>query len=516
MSHAGLQISQFFWLILIAFGVALLTRRLRIPYSLALVVTGLAIGVPRLLPQVHLDPEILLTVYLPPLLFESAIHLRWTDLRRDWKPLSVYVLGGTVASTFIIGGLTSLLLRIPLPPALVFGALISTTDPISVIAVFKRLGAVKRLSRIVEAESLFNNDTAVVLFTVLMATVTGGSVSWFASLVLFFQLVVGGVLLGAILGVAASRVHYELDDHLIEITLTTVAAFGSYLAAEALHVSGVMAVITAGLVVGNIGMPTAMSAGTRLAVAAFWEYAAFVVNSIVFLLIGVEVSFVHWNDKLGLAAGAILIVLAGRAAVYPLSLLVNRLGGEIPLAWQHVLFWGGLRGALSMALALGLSPTFPHRDALIAATFAVVLFSLLAQGLTLGPLLKRLGLSNVTPGGSGEQHSLSARLRACRAALDELERLRASEAYPLWAVDRLIRDYQFQQEALQIEEGNREREGPATESRSMRELLQAALSAEKNALKAAEQDGQLETGEWKRLVSRIDARLAALHAERQD
>ncbi len=354
----NLNVLPFFWLILIAFIVALAARRVKVPYALALVVTGLVLGAAHLLPHTHLEPSLLFTVFLPPLLFESAMHLRAEDLKQNWKPISIYTLAGTIASTFIVGGLTAWGLHIPFAAGCVFGALISTTDPISVIAIFKRLGAGKRLTLIMEAESLFNNDTAVVLFTVMLGAMAGGKISLAQGIGQFVQLVAGGALLGSAIGLLASRVHNELNDHLVEITLTTVVAFGSYLCAEALHVSGVMAVVVAGIVLGNVGMQTAMTPGTRLAVTAFWEYAGFVVNSIVFLLVGIEVGFVDWRHKIGLALGAVAIVLIGRAAIYPISLLVNRVKGDIPFAWQHVLFWGGLRGALSMALVLGLDRRF--------------------------------------------------------------------------------------------------------------------------------------------------------------
>ncbi|HEV2473344.1 MAG TPA: cation:proton antiporter, partial [Chthonomonadales bacterium] len=171
---------------------------------------------------------------------------------------------------------------------------------------------------------------------------------------------------------------------------TTVVAYGSYLAAAALHVSGVIAVVTAGLLIGNCAMVGGMSAGSRLAVSAFWEYAAFVVNSMVFLLIGIEVCHVQWAGRIWLPATAALIVLAGRSAIYPLSWIANLAGGRIPRSWQHLLFWGGLRGALSMALALSLSRAFPMRGSIIAATFGVVLASLLVQGLSVGPLARLL------------------------------------------------------------------------------------------------------------------------------
>lgn len=511
MNHGSPQFSSFFWLILISFCVALATRHLRFPYALALVITGLAIGISRLLPQAHLQPEILLTIFLPPLLFEAAIHLSFGELRRDWFPIILYSQLGTLISTVLVGSLFAAMLHLPILVGLVFGALISPTDPIAVIAVFKRLGANRRLTLIVEAESLFNDATAVVLFTVVMGLYATGQVFTFSilasSLFQLLRLVIGGVLMGAAVGAIASRIHYELDDHLIEITLTTVAAFGSYLAAETLHVSGVMAVIAAGIVVGNQGMQTAMSAGTRLAVTAFWEYAAFLVNSVVFLLIGTEVCYVRWSDKLFLSLGAVVIVLIGRATIYPLSYIANRFGREVPQGWQHVLLWGGLRGALSMALALGLPRTFPQRDTVVAATFAVVLFSLLVQGVTLAPLLQRLGLTSTAPSLPMERQVLEAHTRAYRAALDELERLRGSEAFPSWAIDRLVRDYQFQQEALQVEY-NSPMQGDMTSA--VQDVTRAALNAEKNEIKAIAQEGKLSQEETKRIITRIDSRLTSL------
>jgi CPA1 family monovalent cation:H+ antiporter len=510
------QFIQFFMLILISFVVALLARRIRVPYALALVVTGLVVGLSGLLPHAHLDPAVLLTIFLPPLLFESAINLHVEHLRRDWVPIAIYTLAGTILSTFIVGGLMAWMLHLSLAAALVFGALISTTDPISVIAIFRRLGAGRRLSLIIEAESLFNNDTAVVLFTVMMGIVAGGRVSILGSVGQFLWLVIGGALLGISFGMIASRIHYEIDDHLVEITLTSVVAFGSYLCAEVVHVSGVMAVVAAGVVVGNYGMPRTMSPGTRLAVSAFWEYAAFVVNSVVFLLIGIEVDYIRWAPRIGLAFGAVLIVLAGRAVIYPLSLLVNKLKGDIPLAWQHILFWGGLRGALSMALALGLGRNFPQRDTLIAATFGVVLFSLLAQGLTVGTLLKSLGLAGVPSDEPKEQRRLASEIMACEAALSELDRLRWAEAYPDWAMERLAQAYRARLMALEAELSRLQPNHQQIRAQQMVQARRLALMAEKSALREAGRQGWLDEDDLRQITARLDAELVALLAERTD
>lgn len=510
MNHNA-TVDQFIALLLVSFVVALASRRLNAPYALVLVVTGLALGLCRVLPQAHLDPSVVFTVFLPPLLFESALHLRIKALQADWKAITLYTFLGTFASTFIVGWLASSALRIPLAAGLVFGALASPTDPISVIAIFKRLGAGRRLTLIVDAESLFNDNVAVVLFTVTLAATAGGAVSAAAGAIQFVQLMAGGTLVGIAIGLLASRLHFRLDDHLIEITLTTLVAFGSYLVGEALHVSGVMAVIAAGITLGNYGMQTAMSPRTRLAVAAFWEYMAFVVNSIVFLLIGVEVVHADWAHHIQFTVGAILFLLIGRASIYPISLVVNWIGGDVPRAWQHILWWGGLRGALSMALALGLNRSFPAHDAIISGTFGVVLFSLLVQGTTIGPLLKRLNLCSA-PSEPTEQRALIGEFVAVNAALAELDRIRTLEAHPNWSIELLAQRYRDRLTILEKELQSAQPNGLAQYKAAANRAHATALAAEKVALAEAERSGLLEGDDWRDLGARIDAELLALHS----
>jgi monovalent cation:H+ antiporter, CPA1 family len=347
----------------------------------------------------------------------------------------------------------------------------------------------------------------------MLAAALGGGAPIASQIGRFLWTVIGGTALGAGIGWLASRLHFALDDHLVEITLTTVVAFGSFLAAEMAHVSGVIAVVAAGLVVGNDGMPNSMSAATRLAVTSFWEYAAFVVNSIVFLLIGIEVASVSWADKAGAVVGAIGAVLVGRAAIYPLSLLANALKAAIPLRWQHILFWGGLRGALSMALALALPARFPYRDTLVAATFGVVLFTLLVQGMTIGPLLRRLGLTEPRTQRSQYQRLVGAALTR-QAALRELGRLGASKTYPDWAIKLLTEQYRAELAALDEARGVMEADGEAPGERQALDLRRLALQAEKGALIAAQRHGTLDEEAGRLLAVRIDSELAALTVEK--
>jgi CPA1 family monovalent cation:H+ antiporter len=506
------DVTSFFWLLLVATLVAMMGRRLRLPYAIALVITGLVIGAPHLLPEAHLEPHTLFTVFLPPLLFEAAINLRVEELRRHWASVTVFALLGTLISTSVVGALAAWLLHLPVLVALAFGALISPTDPISVLAVFKRLGVGKRLSLTIEGESLFNDGVAVVLFGVLTAAATGSGASPVAGVQQFVIVVVGGAAVGGGIGWLASRVTSAFDDHLLEIMLTTVVAFGAYLGAEAVHVSGVIAVVVAGLVEGNYGMQQGMSPTSRLAVSSFWEYAAFAVNSIVFLLLGIEVTLVNLWGSIGAILVAVLIVLAARAiSVYGLAPLARRFEGSFPWSWRHVLVWGGLRGALSMALALGLSRQFPHRDALVVLTFGVVAFSLLAQGLTIGALLTRLGLAGSRSRETEYQRLAGERL-ACEAALAELDRLYARGILARAGRDTVGQEYRRRLEGVEEAIEALHLSDASLQERQTAEARKRALIAEKSALREAERNGLLEEEDARSLVERIDEQLAQLQA----
>ncbi|HWR38129.1 MAG TPA: cation:proton antiporter [Patescibacteria group bacterium] len=385
---------DFFWLMLIASLVAMLGRFVKIPYTIALVITGLFIGQLGLLPGVSLDPHVLFALFLPPLLFEAGIHIQFRLLRSLGITIGLLAFAGTLLSTALIGYGVHFLLGIPLLPALLFGAMISPTDPISVLAMFKKLGINKRLSLLVEAESLFNDGVAVVLFGVIQSIIVTQSFSLSESIASFLVTVLGGAGIGAAIGAVASRVTLAYDDHLLEITLTTMVAYGAYLAAESIHVSGVIAVVAASLVVGNYGMTKGMTPNSQVAVKSFWEYAAFVANSMVFLLVGLEIAAIPLLVSSQFIMIAIIVVLIARAiSVYSLSAAAAAIGQHIPASWRHVLVWSGLRGALSMAMVLGIDPVVQEKTVLIPLIYGVVFFSLLGQGMTIEKFVAKLGLS---------------------------------------------------------------------------------------------------------------------------
>jgi CPA1 family monovalent cation:H+ antiporter len=278
--------------------------------------------------------------------------------------------------------------------ALVFAALIAATDPIAVVALFKSLGAPRRLTLLVEGESLVNDGTSIVLFGIVYSGVGGGGISLVAGLLEFVEVVGCGLAIGAAVGFTISHVIERIDDPMLEITLTTIAAYGSFVAAEEFHFSGVIATVTAGMLCGNYGAPRGMSPATRMAVESFWAYLAFALNSLIFLLIGLEVRVSHLLAEWRPILIAFAAVIGGRAlVVFLASALLRPTTEAIPWRWSVVLTWGGLRGALSMVLALSIDPAFPHREIIVTMTSGVVLLSIVLQGITTEPLLRGLGLT---------------------------------------------------------------------------------------------------------------------------
>lgn len=378
-------------LLIVAVVVAILARRLRVPYSIGLVIAGIGLALLPFSPTVALTKQLIFTAFLPPLIFEAAINLRWVELRREMPVVLVLATVGVVISAVVAAVGMHYLVNWAWISALVFGALIAATDPVAVIATFKETGVSGRVRFLVEAESLFNDCTAAVGFAILVAVAGGAQVGSFAVTKSLIVIVLGAIACGVIVAIAALLLAGATDDHLIEITVTTIAAYGSFLLAEHFHTSGVLATLTTGLIIGNVGH-LSISAKAHGAVDEFWETVAFFANSLIFLIIGMRVAIQNFRAFLPAAIAAIVLAMLARAfAIYPLSLLFYR--SKLKVSWrhQHILFWGGLRGALALALALGLPPDLPNREDIVAVAFAVVAFSILVQGLTIIPFMRRLG-----------------------------------------------------------------------------------------------------------------------------
>jgi len=379
-------------LLLIAAIVAMTVRRLKIPYTVGLMLTGIVLAVsPFPTDDVDITKDLIFTILLPPLIYEAAIYIKWQELCRDLAVILTLATIGVLLSAAVTAVGMHYLAGWGWQSAILFGVLIAATDPVSVIATFKEAGVHGRLRLLVEAESLFNDSAAAVAFSIALVFASGGSITLFGTLQTLVITIAGGILCGALVAGGVLLLAGRTDDHLIEITLTTVAAYGSFLLAEHFHLSGVLASLVAGLLTGNIGSLGSFTDKGRESVVSFWEFIAFIVNSLIFMLIGIRAAYQEFTNLLIPIVIAIIMMFAGRAlAIYPLSALFSRSALKISFNHQHILFWGGLRGALALALALGLPPELPERGSIIAVAFAVVAYSIFVQGLTMVPLLRKL------------------------------------------------------------------------------------------------------------------------------
>ncbi len=362
------------------------------PYSVGLVIAGIALSLSHALPQIPLSKELIFTILLPPLIFEAALHIHWRELRKDYLVILLLATVGVLISAVVTTLGLHYIVNWEWPSALLFSALIAATDPVSVISMFKDAGQRGRLRFLMEAESLFNDGTAAAAFTIAVAIFLGTHVTPAGVATTTLLTIGGGILCGAAVAVVVLLLAGRTEDHLVETTLTTVGAYGSFILAQHFQSSGVLATLTAGLILGNVGPLGALSPKGKEAIESFWEYAAFVGNSLVFLLIGMNGTREKFSQVWLAALTAILLVIAGRAATVYLTLLPFAHSSlRVTLRHQHALFWGGLRGALALALALGLPDSLPRRAEIITVSFAVVAFSVFIQGLTVVPLLRRWG-----------------------------------------------------------------------------------------------------------------------------
>ncbi|MBV9289429.1 MAG: sodium:proton antiporter [Hyphomicrobiales bacterium] len=378
----------------LAILVALAARRLRLPYTVGLVFAGAALALFRVEAGLALTHDLIFDVVLPPLLFEAALNLNWNELKRDLAlVVALSIAGVALCAAVVAFGLVQWV-GWGLEPALVFGALIAATDPIAVIALLREAGVKGRLRLLIEAESLFNDGAAAVLFTLVLAWAAhdpasaGGPFEVARAAMIIAG---GGLAIGLLVGLAAVLVAGTSDDHLVETALTAIAAFGAFLISQRLGASGVLATAAAGIVMGNLGvlgrkgsLGLALTARGRAFVLEFWRFAAFLANSLVFLLIGSALARIDFGREGWRALMlAVLLALAGRAAaVYPICLLFSRSRWAMPVSDQHFLWWGGLRGALALALALSAPTDLPQREDILITAFAVVAFSIVVQGLT--------------------------------------------------------------------------------------------------------------------------------------
>ena len=507
----------FIFLFILATAAAVAARRLRAPYTVVLVLTGLVLGGLNLFPAPHLTKGLLFSVILPGLLFEAAFNLDARELRKTWITITTLAVPGVIASMVLIAvalspatGALNIAPGFDWKHALVFGALIAATDPVAVVALFRSIGAPRRLTTLLEGESLLNDGTAIVFFTLSLALVTGTVTTAGALLLQFASIVGGGALIGMVIGTAASLLMRQLQEPMVEITLTTVAAYGSFVAGETLHSSGVIATVVSGILCGNFGARRGMTVSTRAALETFWEYVTFALNSIVFLLIGFEVRLSQLLHYWFPILFAYYVVTLSRAAVLTIGQLLLRWSGErFPWRWSVLLTWGGLRGALAMVLALSLPQDFAYRDLIVSMTVGVAVISILLQGLTMSSLLAQLGIVR-TPADRVAFEIRQGRIQAAEAALAEIDRLSHQNVAAPQLLTELREEYRqiaskAQQELRELGIDFR----PASRL-DLREVRTRILGIERDRVILAYRRGQLRTASRDALLTDIDRRLSSL------
>jgi len=440
---------------------ALLARRLTIPYPILFVIGGLVLGLIPRLPKVRLDPEMVFLFVLPPLLFPAALFTSWRDFRANLRPISLLAIGLVLFTTIAVAWLAHSVMGMSLAAGFVLGAIISPPDAIAATAIAERLRIPRRIVTILEGESLVNDATALIAYRFAVVAVVTGSFSLAKASGQFFIVSAGGILIGSAVGWLASQFHKRVDDAPIEITVSLLTPYVAYLGAERLHVSGVLAVVTAGLYLGW-RMPELLTFKTRLQGGPVWTMVEFLLNGFVFIGIGLQLPEVlrglsgnsvpvHrlvWYALLISLAVVLVRILWVFPATYLPRLIFKSLRKRDPYPkWQHVTIvaWTGMRGVVSLAAAMALPLTiqegapFPGRDLILFLTFIVILATLVAQGLSLPPMIRWLGIKD---DGSMEKEEREARLEANREALARLKQIAERDPAKKDAMQRLRVEYE--------------------------------------------------------------------------
>lgn len=498
-------------LLLIATVVALVSRKLKIPYVVGLVLAGLIVTQGALPDFIGLNPDVILNLFLPILIFEAAINTDISRLKSTIKPIALLALPGVLIGSTITATFYQFSMGLPWITVAAMAVILTITDTVSVIVAFRTVSVPSRLATIVEGESLFNDAVALVLLNVIAGIHLQGSFSVGDGISQILIAFLGGGLLGLGLGYLCVGLFQQLDDALSSILLTVAVSLVTFQIGQLLQVSSAIAVVIAGLVIGNSGFKK-ISATTELTLLNFWEYAGFGVNTFIFLLVGIVIEPRTLIATFPLALLAIIGYQIGRVlSIYPLLYLLKKLDRPIPLKWQHVLILGNVKGSLSMALAIGLPFTLPERTQVIAIVFSTVLISLVGQGLSLPWLVKKLQLSQPSPLKQQIEH-LQLTLIASKAAQKELDILFQSGSLSRSLYEEIFASYQAKiaQGEKELRDIYNQRSTNITEDKYINSLKRRLYLAEQGAIRDAVRKGILGEDLAQDYLSAINEQLLSL------
>jgi monovalent cation/hydrogen antiporter len=510
-------------------GLSALARLLKVPYPILLVLAGTAVGFLPGLPDVRLDPDVVLVVFLPPLLYGSAIFANFNDLRANLRGLTLSTVGLVLATMCAVAvAAHQLVAGMSWEAAFVLGAIVSPTDPLAATTVMRRLDAPRRIVSAIEGEGLFNDATALVAYKVAVTAVVAGSFSLADAGLEFVLSAAGGVAIGLAAGVLLGEIRRRTADTQVNVTLSLLTGYAAFIPADAIGASGILAVVTAGIYMG-IRAPAILPTRPRLQGYFVWEIFDFVVNTILFVLVGLQLRTIvdgldgYSATTLAGYALAVSAVVAGIRLVWfftvpylirALDRRPSQLARRASPAWRLVLAWSGMRGAVSLAIALALplsvdgGGAFPQRDLIIFLTFAVIFSTLVVQGLTLPLLLRRLG---ITDGGESAEEEVRGRIVASKAALVQIDALKAESWTREDTLDRLRRLYEYRKRRFAAQAGKiDDDEGYEDRSLAYQQVLQLILEAQREALVAMRNEGRLSNESMIRILRELDLEEARL------
>jgi monovalent cation/hydrogen antiporter len=502
-------------LVAVAFLSALATR-IGIPYPILLVVGGLGLGFVPGVPDVRLDPDLVLVVFLPPLLYSAAFFANLRELRADARTITLTstVLVALTATAVAVAA-HALVDGLPWAVAFALGAIVAPTDPVAATEILRRFDMPRRLVNTIEGESLINDASALVLYRISVAAIGGAAFSLIDAGLRFVAGAAGGVAIGLVVAVIIRELRSRLDDPPVEITLSLLSGYAAYIPADALHVSGVVAAVTTGIAVGWWA-PGMASPAVRQQGFALWSLLTFLLNAILFVLIGLQLPTIldglsgeSPGFLLGTAAAISGVVILTRIAWTMVTPLIIRALDRRPsqvarrIGWRQRLVsaWSGMRGAVSLAAALALPPTTPQRDLMVFITFAVIFATLVIQGLTLPKLIRVLHIER----DDGEQREeLRARLVATQAALARIDELGAEDWTRDDTIERMTGLYDYRRRRLKARAGKIEDDGYEDRSQAYQRLVREVLEAQRAAVVALRNDGTISNDVMHRIERELD------------